>query len=641
MSFFGSFNIVSYLAGSGTGFRIFGRVANDQFGGRIDGIGDINGDGFDDFIVGTPFADLPGTSAAVGSAVIVYGSGTRGGVLDLSTTTTGIDTFYGRNVSTIENFGRGVSAVGDFNGDGIDDFAISAPVSLSFNGSRVGDVFVIFGNSNGIGNVDPYNLAAGEGIRIAGTSIDSQFGSQMDSLGDINGDGIDDMIIGAFADDRINNDGAGKAYVIYGGDRGTITTLDTGNLASTDGFSITGIQGGDRAGVSVAGIGDVNGDGLNDFAVGYDEGLARVGQVHVIFGTGANQSNYDLNSTGTTNGVRLVLGNGTGWDVSDAGDFNGDGIDDFVVSAFTSARAYLIYGQAGGWLSHITTTNIASVGFAMGATRGFRLAQAIDGGGDFNGDGFDDLIIGDRQSGDSRGGEAYILYGSDSGFSSFVNLSDIGTNNQGVRLNLLQNSAGLGSEVSFIGDINNDGFDDIAVSAPLEDQGFSGTNRGVTYVIYGQAPTTAVTRVGSIADQTIRGGALDDTLSGEGGADRLFGDAGDDTLNGGNGGDTLFGNGGDDRLFGNNGTDTLIGGFGNDELRGGAGKDVLDGGAGNDTQYGGDGADVFIGGAGADFMDGGDGFDRVTYKNSTSEVFVDMGGAWTNGRRPGRYHGQY
>ncbi|HEX8257800.1 MAG TPA: hypothetical protein VF589_09205, partial [Allosphingosinicella sp.] len=131
-----------------------------------------------------------------------------------------------------------------------------------------------------------------------------------------------------------------------------------------------------------------------------------------------------------------------------------------------------------------------------------------------------------------------------------------------------------GRAVSTAGDVNGDGFDDILVGAFAGDDG--GPEAGEAYVVFGRAPVESVTRIGSFAGQTIRGGGGDDWLDGRDGADRLFGAGGDDELIGGTG---------NDLLGGGSGIDSLRGGSGNDSLNGGGGGDTMNGGSGNDRHY--------------------------------------------------------
>ncbi|HEV2747777.1 MAG TPA: calcium-binding protein, partial [Allosphingosinicella sp.] len=179
------------------------------------------------------------------------------------------------------------------------------------------------------------------------------------------------------------------------------------------------------------------------------------------------------------------------------------------------------------------------------AQTGYSVASA----GDVNGDGFDDLLIGAIRArpgpASPPAGAAYVVFGSATPFGADFDLTSLDGAN-GFRIDAADALDYLGSSVSSAGDINGDGFGDIAISALGTDE---------AYVIFGRAPTSAVTRTGSAAGQTIRGGAFNDTLSGLAGNDVLFGNAGADRLDGG---------AGHDRLDGGLDSDAMTGGSGND-----------------------------------------------------------------------------
>ena len=215
-------------------------------------------------------------------------------------------------------------------------------------------------------------------------------------------------------------------------------------------------------------------------------------------------------------------------------------------------------------------------------------------------------------------------------FVSAIDLSTLdGTN--GFRLDGINAGDQSGRSVSAAGDVNGDGFADIIIGAHRADSG-SNTDNGEAYVLFGRAPDTAVTRVGSAADQTILGGAFDDTLDGQAGDDHLRGNGGDDTLIGGDGTDTLDGGAGSDTadyaaassgvrielgngfaVDGNGATDTLIS------------IENAIGSAFDDRFYGTDGDNVFAAGAGSDIAYGLGGSDTIGYADAVAGVHIDLG----------------
>ena len=192
----------------------------------------------------------------------------------------------------------------------------------------------------------------------------------------------------------------------------------------------------------------------------------------------------------------------------------------------------------------------------------------------------------------ANSGASYVVFGKAGGFAANINLSSL-DGNTGFKLSGVAPGDFSGRSVASAGDVNGDGFGDLIVGAPSADP--HGTSSGASYVVYGRAPDTAVTRVGSAASQTISGGWFNDTLIGLGG---------DDVLNGNDGNDTLIGGEGGDVLNGGAGRDTLIGGESGDDLHGGAGDDVMQGGTGNDAYYVDSIEDVVLEYAGEGFADG-------------------------------------
>ncbi len=256
---------------------------------------------------------------------------------------------------------------------------------------------------------------------------------------------------------------------------------------------------------------------------------------------------------------------------------------------------------------------------------------SVRSAGDVNGDGFGDLLIsahGFDLTGANEAGAAYVVFGRAEAFASAIDLASL-DGNDGFRLEGVSSYDGAGRSVSAAGDVNGDGFDDLIVGAPYADP--HGETSGSSYVIFGHRALSAVHRVGTGFANRINGGhgndTIDglggkdtligwegaDTIHGGGGQDRVIGGTGGDSIAGGAGRDVLFGNGGNDTINGNSGPDLLNGGGGRDKLLGGGGNDTLKGGSGHDTLNGGAGNDRLIGGAGGDRLTGGSGADRFVF----------------------------
>ncbi|MDP6059151.1 MAG: hypothetical protein QGH33_09675, partial [Pirellulaceae bacterium] len=297
--------------------------------------------------------------------------------------------------------------------DGYADFAIGAPFAdKQVQGgllSGSGEGYLIFGGPSIESNVT--QLDGTNGFRIAGFASYDRAGYSVSSAGDINGDGIDDLLISAPADRTIPVH-PGQTYVIFGKESGFERVLDLGSLDGTNGFSLFGIDGADHAGWSVSGGGDINGDGIDDLLIGvpfadqYSGTLAfyGVGEAYVIFGRDTGFPNrVVLGALGNDEGFILlgeVAYDRTGHSVSTAGDVNGDGFDDFIIGApsdpdYTNrpGRAYVMFGR------DFTGKNPQT-----GDSDSNRLAGTDQAEVQIGGQG-DDLLIGNGGADVARGGQ--------------------------------------------------------------------------------------------------------------------------------------------------------------------------------------------------------------------------------------------
>ena len=399
----GGFGTIDLSVPSATDGRINGAAPADSLGQSVSSAGDINGDGYDDLIVGAPQADLGGIGA--GQAYVIFGKATAFGTIDVSTMPAGTGFMIQGDMGGDEA-GAQVSAAGDVNGDGYDDLIIGAPGGDD-GGAGAGEAYVLFGHSGGFTNIDLTNIAPGAGFIIQGDAAGEGAGFSVSRAGDFNGDGYEDLIVGApFADD-----GGGRAYLIFG-HAGQFTNLDLGNLTPSSGFIIRGGNAGDEAGISVSTAGDVNHDGYGDLIVGApfaDSHGDAAGAGYVIFGRNgfSIDANNDVNGDGRTDFIvrdsvsgwlTNWVGTGTGgfanngsnasiefaseWKVGGLGDFNGDGRDDFLLR------------RDDGWLTNWIGTR--SGGYANNGANSSQFLTTdwkVIGTGDFNGDGRSDLLL--------------------------------------------------------------------------------------------------------------------------------------------------------------------------------------------------------------------------------------------------------
>jgi Ca2+-binding RTX toxin-like protein len=303
----------------------------------------VNGDGFDDLIVGASRASPSGTTAYAGASYVVFGKAT-GTSVDLSAIASGTGGFVINGASAGDFSGTSVSSAGDVNGDGLDDLIVGAngadPNSLNYSGKS----YVVFGKTDGTSvNLSAIESGTG-GFVINGASAGDLSGTSVSSAGDVNGDGFDDLIVGAFgADPSGTTTDAGASYVVFG--KTTGTSVDLSAIASgTGGFVINGASAGDNSGGAVSSAGDVNGDGFDDLIVGAhyaDPNGSNSGASYVVFGgnfTGAvtrvgTTGNDTLSGTAATD---IIFG-GLGIDVITTNGGNdrlagGPGADTFVIS---------------------------------------------------------------------------------------------------------------------------------------------------------------------------------------------------------------------------------------------------------------------------------------------------------------------
>ena len=489
--------------------------------------GDINNDGFEDFMIGAY-----GSFGSYGRCYLYFGGETPDNTADLE--------FY-KDTGGNTDFANSLSQAGDFNNDGYDDFVIGDPI---YNSNYDGAAYIYFGgenpdnvedmviegeddesltisvsyagdvNNDGISDI----ILGATGSRTAkiyhgsetpdtevdavleGAGTDNNFGFASSSAGDFNNDGYQDLIVGAYGYDQRR----GRSYIYFGGeDADNIADITFGGEDYEDGFF----------GWSVAGIGDVNNDGFDDVAVGaifYATNLP--GKVYVYFGGSEPDSLVDVVID------QNVANDWLGYFINPAGDVNNDGIDDFTVGAVgtqnTTGKAYLYLGKenftgqadlifndgtSGSWFgASVGSLDFNNDGFediVVGApghnnligkfdlyygsatpdnipdftVQGYEIesvfGHSVAGLNDFNGDGYDDIIAGAPDYGNQFKGQAYIYFGGEN--------PDI---IPAITFDGEIEDGGFARFVKSVGDINNDGYDDAGIGA---------YNAGITYIYYG------------------------------------------------------------------------------------------------------------------------------------------------------------
>ena len=387
----------------------------DQFGSAIANIDDLEGDGVVDLAVGTPFDDDNGLDRG---AVWILFMDDDGRVDEEQKISDEKGDFEG-DLDNGDRFGSAVAGIGDLNGDGTFDLAVGAPLDDD-DGTNRGAVWILFLNDDGkVRSIQ--KISAEEGGFGGDLDNDDQFGGAVASIGDLNGDGVTDLAVGAQNDDDAGTD-KGAVWILFMNTNGTVRSVQ--KISQDEGDFNGNLNNGDRFGSAVAGIGDLDGDGIDDLAVGAnqddDGGLDR-GAVWILF----------LNSDGTVRSEQKIS--------QREGDFDGD------------------------------------------LANGDRFGSALADIGDVDGNGVNDLAVGADQDDDGGldRGAVWLLFLKDNGeVSSEDKISSTEGNFDGA----LRDGDRFGSAVADMGNLDGEEETDIAVGARLDDDG--GNDQGAVWILF-------------------------------------------------------------------------------------------------------------------------------------------------------------
>ncbi len=410
-------------------------VIGGEFGFSVNGIGDVNLDGFDDVIIGA-LSETNGPSGdRIGRAYVFSGK-----------TTQLLYSLLSPNPTPSGRFGSVVSQAGHLNSNGIPDIIVGAPTEPSSLGIEFAGRVHVFDGHKG---TYLYSLES------TNPQVFGGFGRTVAGIGDVNGNGFDDIIVGAWSEDLDESlVNAGRAYLFDGNNGSLLGTLVSPHAQTSGEF-----------GYSVAGIDDINGNGFPDVLIGarfesFEGGQIRVGSAYIFDGN-SRAILYALRSSTPTRAGEFGLS------VSDAGDIDGDGIGDVIIGADgegIGGHAHVYSGRDGSQLY------LFSIGEVIA-----EFGTSVAGVGDIDADGFDDVVVGALTV--SEAGQAYVYSGQNGSL-----LFTLKSGNQ--------QSLGLfGSAISGAGDVSGDGIGDVIVGAPFESPGNSPDRAGRAYVFNGSTGT--------------------------------------------------------------------------------------------------------------------------------------------------------
>lgn len=470
-----------------SGYVIYGPAGVLQLGRAVANAGDMNGDGRADFaITSVP----PIGSSTRGKTFVVFSAPALSdkGSIDL----TRIDGSNGTIITAPSSYYLGSSiASADFDGDGLDDLILGAQ-NYGPSPFEKGAVFVVFGSDRGFPAViDLDALRPSQGFLIAADPAltFANVGASVASAGDFNGDGFDDVLIGAPTASAYGSSEGGVAYLVYGRSARPRSGLSLSDLQSNQIVRFNGSLTYRGTGGVVAGVGDINDDGKSDIALSCPQSNGVDGCV--VFGAASIAAETDVAAISGSVGFKIAVGSSGAVSIpafAATGDLNGDGISDFALgtNSRAGAIAYAVFGRDEGFGDSITLSDLnGSSGRAIVDTTNSpngAYVKSLSGLGDHDGDARPDLLIGTSNADNNLFGQFAYIVSARTALTEFLTpLTSLEGSRGTWMCSVGSNSDGLVG--ASLGDVNGDSLDDLAIG----DRSIfvDGVERGAAYVVFG------------------------------------------------------------------------------------------------------------------------------------------------------------
>jgi len=307
--------------------------------------------------------------------------------------------------------------------------------------------------------LDKSTLKGVKGITIpsVGSGTSNNYGVDIQFIGDINNDGLEDVVISSDYTLIDGNDFTGKAFVVFGTEDTFNSEFDLNSLDGENGFIVEGVEEGERRGGANAGVGDINGDGIDDVVIG---STSSNKDMIVIYGRTSFPAVLKSSDINGSNGFRIEFSGS--YSVDDLGDVNGDGISDFIIGTpHWSGHARIVFGRSDNFPNGIDESYLdGENGFSTSEFPASRASYKVGGAGDINNDGINDIMIGSwntHSGGPDDEKISYALFGKSEAFDPLVEITEV----DGSDGFLIDNRGNASiTYVGEVGDVNGDGIDD-------------------------------------------------------------------------------------------------------------------------------------------------------------------------------------